>query len=638
MAFQRLKEALIHASILKWYDPDRSIKIHVDASGIAVGGVLLQEWDNIWHPVAYFSQKLNQAEQHYHTTEREELALVLATKHWQHYLGDKEFVVETDHKPNVSLPTQKELSKRQVRWAEWRQRFHMSIQHVEGKHQLADALSRMPTINNISTIQVTDGWWDTLVQATKEDKEIQEAINDKQVSLVHGVAVKDAKVWIPADSSLRTSILSEAHDTPVAGHLGVQKTIDQLQRAYWWPHMNRDVEAYVWSCLGCQQNKSSNQKPAGLLQPLPIPERRWEHVTLDLVTALPTTSQGHNAIVVFVDKLSKMIHIRPTTEKVTAPEVAQLFLEAVFAQHEMPTTLISDRGTQFTSLFWKSLFGWFKTKLAFSSAYHLESDGQTERANRTIEEMLRAFTLDEQLEWDRLLPLVEFAYNNSLNASTNVSPFYLMYGEHPQVPASLLHQKAITTKVAATEEFATRLQSVIQAAREKLLVAQNRQKQYANRKHRDMEYMVGDQVWLSTTNLSVKGNRKLGAHHIGPFSVAKRIGDVAYELSLPETMRHLHLVFHVSLLKPYISRPSTFSNPHPTPPLPQVVDDHIEYEVDRILQKRIIRRGRKTIVEYLVLWKGFPLHEATWEPIGNLTHCANILQKFENSCNEDVAS
>ncbi|CAM6104731.1 unnamed protein product [Calypogeia fissa] len=252
--------------------------------------------------------------------------------------------------------------------------------------------------------------------------------------------------------------------------------------------------------------------------------------------------------------------------------------------------------------------------------------------------MLRAFTLDEQLEWDRLLPLVEFAYNNSLNASTNVSPFYLMYGEHPQVPASLLHQKAITTKVAATEEFATRLQSVIQAAKEKLLVAQNRQKQHADRKRRDMEYMVGDQVWLSTTNLSMKGNQKLGARRIGPFSVAKCIGDVAYELSLPETMRHLHLVFHVSLLKPYISRPLTFSNPHPTPPLPQVVDDHIEYEVDRILQKRIIRRGRKTIVEYLVLWKGFPLHEATWEPIGNLTHCANILQEFKNSCNEDVAS
>ncbi|CAM6112330.1 unnamed protein product [Calypogeia fissa] len=274
MAFQRLKEALFHAPIFKWYDPDRPIKIHVDASGIAVGGVLLQEWDNVWHPVAYFSRKLNQVEQHYHTTEREELALVLATKHWQHYLGDKEFVVDTDHKPNVSLPTQKELSKRQVRWAEWRQRFHMSIQHVEGKYQLANALSRMPTINNISIIQVTDGWWDTLVQATKEDKEIQEAINDKQVSLVHGVAVKDAKVWIPVDSSLRTSILSKAHDTPVADHLGVRKTIDQLQRAYWWPHMTRDVEAYVRSCLGCQQNKSSNQKPAGLLQPLPIPERR----------------------------------------------------------------------------------------------------------------------------------------------------------------------------------------------------------------------------------------------------------------------------------------------------------------------------------------------------------------------------
>ncbi|CAM6092763.1 unnamed protein product [Calypogeia fissa] len=514
----------------------------------------------------------------------------------------------------------------------------MSIQHVEGKYQLANALSRMLAINNISTIQVTNGWWDTLVQATKEDKEIQEAIRTNEASLVHGVAVKNAKVWILVNYSLRTSIFSEAHDTAIVGHLGVRKIIDQLQRAYWWPHMNRDVEAYVRSCLECQQNKSSNQKPAGLLQPLPIPKRRWQHVTSDLVTGLPTTSQGHNVILVFVDKLSKMIHIRPTTEKVTAPEVAQLFVEAVFAQHGMPTTLISDRGTQFTSLFWKSLFGWFKTKLVFSSAYHPESDGQTERANRTIEEMLRAFMLDEQMEWDRLLPLVEFAYNNSINASTNVSPFYVMYGEHPQVPSSVLHQKVVHTKVVATEEFATRLQSGIQAVREKLLVAQNRQKQYADRNRRDLEYEVGEQVWLSTTNLSMKDNRKLRARRIRSFFITRRIGEVAYELSLPDTMRHVHPVFHVSLLKPYISRLAIFSNRHPVSPLLEIVDDHIEYEVDRILQKRIIRRGRKLIVEYLVLWKGFPLHEATWEPIGNLTNCANIFQEFEKSCNEDVAS
>ncbi|CAM6120800.1 unnamed protein product [Calypogeia fissa] len=129
-----------------------------------------------------------------------------------------------------------------------------------------------------------------------------------------------------------------------------------------------------------------------------------------------------------------------------------------------------------------------------------------------------------------------------------------------------------------------------------------------------------------------------GSSYRSIFHYTKRIGAVAYELSLPKTMRHLHPVFHVSLLKPYISRPAAFSNPHPVPPLPEIVDDHIEYEVDRILQKCMIRRGRKMIIEYLVRWKGFPLHEATWENFGNLTNCANILQEFENSCNEDVAS
>ena len=135
-------------------------------------------------------------------------------------------------------------------------------------------------------------------------------------------------------------------------------------------------------------------------------------MSLDLVCEFPTTSKGHDSMVVFVDKLNKMIHIRATTKTVTAPELAQLYLEAVFSHHGLSTTLISDRGTQFTSLFWKSLFSCFKTKLAMSIAYHPESDSQTEHANRTIEDMLRAFTLEEQEEWDHLLPLVEFSYNN----------------------------------------------------------------------------------------------------------------------------------------------------------------------------------------------------------------------------------
>ncbi|KAL3693385.1 hypothetical protein R1sor_007036 [Riccia sorocarpa] len=562
IAFEALKEALLHAPILKWYDPSRPIKVATDASGSAVGAVLQQEWEDGWHPVAYFSRKLLPAERNYHTTEREELAIVLATKHWKHYLGDKSFTVETDHKPLVYLETQKDLSKRQIRWAEWRQRFNMTINYVE-----------------------------------------------------------------------------EGHESALAGHVGIEKTLEALQRVFYWPRMKEDVVMYVRSCGECQQIKASNQAPAGLLQPLPIPSKRWEHVSMDLVCELPTTSSGYDSIVVFVDKLSKMIHMCPTRKDVAAPELAQLYLQNVVKHHGLSRVLITDRGTQFTSLFWRTLFGLFKTKLALSTAYHPQTDGQTERANRTIEDMLRAFTMEEQENWDNLLPLVEFAYNNCINSSTRTTPFFLMYGEHPLTPTGLLgggSSSSVSTKVEAVNQFVRRIQEGVAKAKLKLQIAQNRQKQYVDTRRRHMEFKVGEKVWLSTTNLKLIGSRKLNPRFIGPFTISRRIGMVAYELELPPTMK-VHPVFHVSLLRRFVPRPPELGSTQDVRPPPELIDGVDEFEVERILQKRT-RGLRNQRVEYLVKWKGYPMHEATWEPSVNLTNAPLLLQSFEKQArNEDVA-
>ncbi|KAL3681508.1 hypothetical protein R1sor_024464 [Riccia sorocarpa] len=636
IAFEALKEALLHAPILKWYDPSRPIKVATDASGSAVGAVLQQEWEDGWHPVAYFSRKLLPAERNYHTTEREELAIVLATKHWKHYLGDKSFTVETDHKPLVYLETQKDLSKRQIRWAEWRQRFNMTINYVEGKKQLADALTRMPILNHISTeVKVGADFWTKLVDATKTDAEIVAAETAKGVTMKQGIVFKEGRVWIPQDAHLRRIILAEGHESALAGHVGIEKTLEALQRVFYWPRMKEDVVMYVRSCGECQQIKASNQAPAGLLQPLPIPSKRWEHVSMDLVCELPTTSSGYDSIVVFVDKLSKMIHMCPTRKDVAAPELAQLYLQNVVKHHGLSRVLITDRGTQFTSLFWRTLFGLFKTKLALSTAYHPQTDGQTERANRTIEDMLRAFTEN----WDNLLPLVDFAYNNCINSSTRTTPFFLMYGEHPLTPTGLLgggSSSSVSTKVEAVNQFVRRIQEGVAKAKLKLQIAQNRQKQYADTRRRHMEFKVGEKVWLSTTNLKLIGSRKLNPRLIGPFTISRRIGMVAYELELPPTMK-VHPVFHVSLLRRFVPRPPELGSTQDVRPPPELIDGVDEFEVERILQKRT-RGLRNQRVEYLVKWKGYPMHEATWEPSVNLTNAPLLLQSFEKQArNEDVA-
>lgn len=253
--------------------------------------------------------------------------------------------------------------------------------------------------------------------------------------------------------------------------------------------------------------------------------------------------------------------------------------------------------------------------------------------------MLRTFTLEEQEEWDNLLPLVEFAYNNSINASTKVSPFFLMYGAHPITPSSLMRLpkgEEFSTKVAEVNEFEEHIHRGLHQAKEKLVIAQNRQKQHADAHRREVIFEVGDHVWLSTTNLSLVGTPKLNPRFIGPFLVLKRVGEVSYKLELPSHMK-IYPVFHVSRLRKHVPRPKQFTNKPASPPFPTLIADHEEFEVEKILKKRI--RGHKyPKVEYLIQLKGYPLYESTWEPAKNLANAPLIVQQFERMCNEDVAS
>jgi hypothetical protein len=396
--------------------------------------------------------------------------------------------------------------------------------------------------------------------------------------------------------------------------------------------MDDEIHQYVVSCDLCQRNKPSHQAKIGLLQPLPIPDRPWQQVSMDLITQLPRSRSGHDAIVVFVDKLTKMVHYIPTTTKVTAPQLAKIVLREVCRLHGVPESILSDRDPRFTAHFWRALWDQLGTKLVMSTAYHPQTDGQTERANRTLEEMLRSYVSIAQTDWDEYLSVLELAYNNSKQISTGFSPFYLNYGREVQMPIDIALGAARSCKNPEAADRILELKRNLKSAHDNILKAQQRQGRYADQHRRDIQFKVGDRVLLSTQHLRLIGDNrtiKFANRNIGPFVVKRVIGSNAYELDLPPQMQ-IHPVINVSRLLPY--RDGLTSHPHRVqphtrpPPDIQHDDGAGTYEVERI----IARRGSSRRVEYLIEWKGYPLWEATWEKMSNLDGAREAIQEFES--------
>jgi hypothetical protein len=400
--------------------------------------------------------------------------------------------------------------------------------------------------------------------------------------------------------------------------------------------VRKDVQQYCKECDSCQRVTHTNQRAAGLYQPLPLPKKQWSTVTMDLITQLPPTADGNTAIIVFCDKFTKMIHVVPTKTKCDGPEVAHIFLKHVFQYHGMPEQFIHDRDPRFNSSFWKTLFGLCGIKQTNSTAYHPQTDGQTEVVNKSIEDYLRHFGDENQSDWDTLLPYASFAFNNSVHESTGYSPFHLNYGHHPNLPTTWevyknVHEESkvqVRGKCPGAEKYFSRVQEAIQVARRTLESSQQRQKAYADESRREVTFNLGDKVLLSTKNIVLKkgSSRKLLPRFIGPFSVIEQINTVAFKIDLPAGLR-MHNVFHISLFRPYVEGKSPRS-----PPIPEVIKGEFEFIVQRIMKFRIVEednRKAKKIREFLVRWKGYSAEHDTWEPEDNLHNCLSILEKYK---------
>jgi hypothetical protein len=665
-AFGELKKALVEAPILIHPDPQIPYVITCDASGFATGAVLQQDQGKGLQPIAFISHKMLPAETRYAVHEQELLAVVQALKAWRHYVHGSKFTVVTDHRSLQYIRTQPHLSARQARWLECLSEFDFEIIYRAGKdNHVADALSRRrdhqvdldssQVINNIEQvdIEVNNEIIDDIKVAYANDATCRKLIqqfgdnqqHDTTLTLVDDIICKNInRVYIPNDDDIKKRLLSECHNIPLAAHCGISKMYERLKRRWYWPKMKRDVEVYCNSCLQCQQNKISTQQPMGLLQPLPIPERRWQQVTMDLIVKLPKTKKGNDSIAVFVDKLTKMVHYVATIEQINAPRLAKLFMDNVVRLHGIPDSIVSDRDPRMTSRFWKELWKLLGTKLKMSTAHHPQTDGQTERQNRVLEEALRAYVTPMHNDWDEHLAALEFAHNSSIATSTGKTPFELNYGETPKLPIERL---IVNTRVASVESILQCIKNDVEQARINLQVAQERQQRYANEHRRDHEFEVGDQVLLSTVNLRKlipEQSRKLRARYVGPYFIIKRVGKVAYELSLPSEFDRAHPVFHVSLLKKYVFDPRFDDNDE------QVTDSDDELErkhdipvndseekiqeakqddiVESILTRRSVgtdaRRGIAGRIQVLVKWLNQPECDATWEDIDYIERIAPV--------------
>ncbi|KAJ9534604.1 hypothetical protein QJQ45_002896 [Haematococcus lacustris] len=446
---------------------------------------------------------------------------------------------------------------------------------------------------------------DSLIEAIIKGYSTDERFADRAYTQAYelseaGLWMSGGKVVVPKSPLVRRQVLESCHDANYAGHMGISKTWHGVNRYFTWPGMRKDVEDYVRQCDACQRNKPSTRLKAGKLQPLSIPGRRWESISMDMIVKLPKSGkQNYDSIMVYVDRLSKMVHLVPTHEAISAADAARLFYREVVRLHGLPASVVSDRGPIFNSQYWRHVCELCHTQLCMSSAYHPETDGQTERANRIIEEMLRHYVDENHSDWADHLPWVEFAINNSWHETVRNSPFFLNYGQHPLTPAVM----DLPRKVPKAAEFVEGIEKAVRKAKHCWRVAQQRMKAL------------------------VDGKRLL-----------RMIGKVAVQLHLPPSWNRMHNVFHVSLVKPY------WGNQTPNlaaPPPVQWLKGEPVYEVEKLLAHRVVKlkgrnRGKsrpkskeaKKGLEFLVRWAGYSEEHDTWEPQKNLLNCEEAMQAY----------
>ena len=485
----------------------------------------------------------------------------------------------------------------------------------------------------MATLKLSPSLVELLLTAAAVDPLYQEMVKafgqgsknvGKAVTMEDGLLFVKGRWYVLSNKELKNKILKAEHDSRVTGHLGQFKTLERIKANLYWPRVDQEVEEYVHSCDSCQWNKATQHRKYGLLDPLDIPNRPWDDISMDFIVGLPESS-GHTKIWVVVYRFSKMAHFIPLSTNTPIKEIANIFLSEIWCLHGLPNSVVSDRDSCFQSKFWLCVMELLDIDGRMSTAFHPQSDGQTERVNQILEQYLRSYCSYQQDVWAELLPLAEHAYNSAASESTKVSPFEANYGFSPRT--NWLETKKTKQINTAGSDLYEGWTSVWQEMRVNLERAQARQRKWYDKKHLPApEYNTledvaagrakfADKVMLNRHNVKTKRpTEKLDHKYFGPFVIKRKVGQRAYELELPPRMAS-HPVLYVGLLEPY--RESADPTRKQDPLVPDEVDDQPSYVVEEIVDSRWYglngAKFPKRFVQYMVVWAGYGPEENSWE-------------------------
>lgn len=614
-AFQQLKVAMTTVPVLAMPDFNKQFVIETDASGYGLGAVLMQDQ----RPIAYYSCTLGPTARLKSIYEKELMAIVKAVLKWRPYLIGRKFVIRTDQLSLKYLLEQRVIGNDYQKWVSKLMGFDFEIQYRTGaSNRVADALSRKDPTVDCNSLNLGE-WknWDRLKEEIDHDEFLQRIRKDLEdnpkahqgFNLFQGNILYKGRLVVPTTSSLRDEILREFHDSPMGGHAGEKKTYHRAAAELYWVGMRDDIVKYVRNCTVCQQNKTLTSSPAGLLQPIPLPAQTWDEITMDFIEGLPK-SKGWDVIWVVVDRLTKYAHFIPLRHPFTASTVANGFMKEIVRLHGFPTSIISDRDRIFLSNFWRELFQLHKVHLKRSTAYHPQTYGQSEVVNRCLETYLRCFCFEQPKQWAQWLAWAEFSYNSSYHTAIKCTPFRALYGRDPP---PIIRYEGQQTPIDAIDKLLEDRDAILDDLKMNLIRAQQKMQHQANTKKREVEYAVGDMVYLKLRpyrqqSIARGKFEKLAARYYGPYRISKRVGKVAYTLELPPTAR-IHPTVHVSQLRPAHGTPNVPSE------IPSQLDADLQLTVYPELLKGVRRKkGSPTNErEVLVQWQGLSEAEATWE-------------------------
>jgi transposase InsO family protein len=527
---------------------------------------------------------------------------------------------------------------------------------------LAQAVEAAPFVPQDQAASTS--WQDEIAAAAPFDAEYQEIVtalrgNQLTVPAViqrakvnpgqcrvasNGTVFVEHRCWVPQHEDLRRRIVQGMHSAPAAGHPGIAGTLELIRRHFYWPKMTAYIRRFIAHCRPCRTTRSLNAQPIGLLHPLPVPGQPWSEIAMDFVGPLPASKSFEGVvyknILTVTCRLTKERHLIPV-KSMSVKNTARILCRDVFAKHGLPLHALSDRGPQFTSSFMRYAYRAFGVDQRLTSSYHPQGNGQAENTNKGMEKFLRAHVNYKQDDWVDWLWMAEFVANNSVSASTGVTPFFATRGTHPRmadVDINVMPPVATTgprrLDEHAAQEFALEMTKLHQHLRQEMARAQLAQSESANQLRRvHPNYDVGDLVYVSTRNWdTTRPTKKLDYRFAGPYRILTRIGDnaaVTYKLELPDSLglRNRDNAFHASLLQPATDAEGQgplagqIQEPPPAIEVLRPGDDEAEkeYEVEQVLDSKVrTQRGRvkagqarRTTVEYLVQWKGYP--NPTWE-------------------------